>query len=131
MIEQFRPRLQITSPLSATESTASEHRSGRRGAGGGGGTVKHETGESRQIKLGRDVGARPATQSGGSRQTQIDQGWPKSRAKFSTLIGIISQKPGPSLALWANPVKLTLQTSVTVCRKWSLTLFERASRSCG
>ena len=39
-------------------------------------------------------------------QTQIAQGWPKSWAKCTPLIGIITQNTGPSRAIWANPVKI-------------------------
>ena len=40
-------------------------------------------------------------------RTKFAQGWPKSRAKFRPLVGILTQKAGPSREIWANPVKIT------------------------
>jgi hypothetical protein len=40
--------------------------------------------------------------------TKIAQGWPKLWANFRALIGIFSQRIGPSLAIWANPVQFSL-----------------------
>jgi hypothetical protein len=42
--------------------------------------------------------------SSGCGGTTRTQGWPRSRAKLSPLIGILSQNAGPSRALRANPV---------------------------
>ena len=40
---------------------------------------------------------------------QLVQGWPKLRANFNDLTGILSQSVGPSLAIWANPVQFSLR----------------------
>jgi hypothetical protein len=40
--------------------------------------------------------------------TKIVQGWPKLWANFRALIWIFSQRVGPSLAVWANPVQFSL-----------------------
>jgi hypothetical protein len=42
-------------------------------------------------------------------RTKIAQSWPKLWANFRALIGIFSQSVGPSLAIWANPVQLSLR----------------------
>jgi hypothetical protein len=41
------------------------------------------------------------------RETKIAQRWPKLWANFRALIGIFSQRVGPSLAIWANPVQFS------------------------
>jgi hypothetical protein len=56
--------------------------------------------------------------------TKIVQGWPKFWANFRALIGIFSQSVGPSLAIWANPVKfsfLARRTPADPCAEWHLT----------
>jgi hypothetical protein len=60
--------------------------------------------------------ARPPRRSGGRDHfacalslsaTKIVQGWPKLWANFKALIGIFSQRVGPSLAIWANHVQFS------------------------
>jgi hypothetical protein len=48
-------------------------------------------------------------------KTNNTQGWSKSRGKLRRLIGILSQNPGQSCAVWANPVGMNhLQVEVAI-----------------
>jgi hypothetical protein len=42
-------------------------------------------------------------------RTKTVQGWPKFLANFRAPIGIFSQSVGPSLAIWATPVRFSLR----------------------
>jgi hypothetical protein len=54
-----------------------------------------------------DPTALPQVPAAGVRITRIVQDWPKLWANFKTLIWIFSQSVGPSLAIWANPVRFS------------------------
>jgi hypothetical protein len=46
--------------------------------------------------------------------TKIVQGWPKLWANFRARIGIFSQSVGPSLTIWANPIKILFGSTALV-----------------
>ena len=48
-----------------------------------------------------------------TRRTKIVQGWPQLRASscFRALIEIFSQRVGPSLAIWTNPIQFLFENS--------------------
>jgi hypothetical protein len=60
--------------------------------------------------------------------TKTVQGWPKLWANFKALVGVFSQSVGPSLAVWANSVQLSVYDS-----DWPQPIPERidAIRGCG
>jgi hypothetical protein len=53
-------------------------------------------------------GVRPRARSSTRANENCTSGWPKLWANFRALIGIFSQRVGPSPAIWANPVQCSL-----------------------
>jgi hypothetical protein len=65
----------------------------------------------------------------GGAKTKIVQGWPKFWANFRAQIGKSSQSVGPSLAIWANPVQLSVKRQCDNAPQARRTSMQAASAS--